>query len=155
MAARLPGRSDNEIKNYWHTHLKNGARKDHTVVLMSEQVGSFEPLNNTKPKECVVKETNNIKPQQKEVEVLLAVLSSETPSSSSTSESSSCSLSVSDYAVPNDVPPQDSINTAGNLWNDPFFPDNNMFSPMHFGDDLIFQSCLQDYIIDDNDMFLW
>ncbi|XP_030451718.1 transcription factor MYB13-like [Syzygium oleosum] len=29
IAARLPGRTDNEIKNVWHTHLKKRLRKDH------------------------------------------------------------------------------------------------------------------------------
>lgn len=29
IAARLPGRTDNEIKNVWHTHLKKRLRKEH------------------------------------------------------------------------------------------------------------------------------
>ncbi|KAJ9549155.1 hypothetical protein OSB04_021698 [Centaurea solstitialis] len=40
IAAQLPGRSDNEIKNYWHTHLKNQAHKDQSVLQTSSSSSS-------------------------------------------------------------------------------------------------------------------
>ncbi|GJV04589.1 putative homeodomain-like protein [Tanacetum coccineum] len=42
MAAYLPGRSDNEIKNRWHTHLKKRAQQDQPV-LEDEHVGTVKP----------------------------------------------------------------------------------------------------------------
>ncbi|KAK3407161.1 transcription factor MYB13 [Eucalyptus grandis] len=34
IAARLPGRTDNEIKNVWHTHLKKRLRKEHEAAVL-------------------------------------------------------------------------------------------------------------------------
>lgn len=148
----MPGRSDNEIKNHWHTHLKSRAsvRRDQSMV-KNERVRSLE-VGDVNPKGFLVKKPN-LKNQQ-EVDILLAVLSSDQlPSTSSTSES--CSLSVLDYAVSNEFKQQFNEQEQ-NLWND-ILSDNDsfisssgtMYSPLGFTDDLISQVSLNDYIMDD------
>ncbi|KAJ0753048.1 putative transcription factor MYB family [Helianthus annuus] len=43
IAAKLPGRSDNEIKNHWHTHLKKRI-PEHIPVVLKKEEGSGEQI---------------------------------------------------------------------------------------------------------------
>nr|XP_043606425.1 transcription factor MYB10-like [Erigeron canadensis] len=184
MASRLPGRSDNEIKNYWHTHLKNRVQKDQktTVMIKNEQVITSSSSPETcyvvkeeqvtkaaNPKQCPAVEKLNFKTQLQEVNILVQVLSSESPSSSSSSasESSPCSLSVSDHHdVLNDFAAPQICEPDENSWIEQFLLDNDsiitssdnnyIFSPLGFTDDddgITQQASFQDYIMDDE--LLW
>lgn len=51
MSAMLPGRSDNEIKNRWNTHLKKRAHDNNNIVLKTEHVETVEPSQYCNPKD--------------------------------------------------------------------------------------------------------
>lgn len=50
IAARLPGRTDNEIKNVWHTHLKQRARPRTATQEPSKKARSCGATAETEPK---------------------------------------------------------------------------------------------------------
>ncbi|KAJ9542103.1 hypothetical protein OSB04_028609 [Centaurea solstitialis] len=42
IAKMLPGRSDNEVKNYWHAHLKKQMTQDSTPVTKTKEITSYD-----------------------------------------------------------------------------------------------------------------
>ncbi|KVI02915.1 Homeodomain-like protein [Cynara cardunculus var. scolymus] len=153
MAAKLPGRSDNEIKNRWNTHLKKRAHEDEMIVLENEHEGSIE-LDQVEQKENPNLEVLH------EGEIFLEGYL-ESPSCSSGTELSSCWMSTSDYTVSSDVALQTSdYESTGDFWSEPFLPDitssiDNMLSPSDLIDGYVShdQSSCQDVTMSDE--FSW
>ncbi|XP_024994924.1 transcription factor MYB8-like [Cynara cardunculus var. scolymus] len=156
IATNLPGRSDNEIKNRWNTHLKRQAQKEH-IVLENQDDNETNKVNEANPQENIV-ETTNLKLLQ-EVEILRERSSSESPSIDRLSSHSSSSW---DYAVSSDVTQQPlDYEPTTNFWTDPFISDDDniisssdhLFTPMDLVVDYISNGYSQDMVMANE--FLW
>ncbi|KAL9993235.1 putative transcription factor MYB-HB-like family [Helianthus debilis subsp. tardiflorus] len=133
IAANLPGRSDNEIKNRWNTHLKKRAH-DEDNVLELEHLGSMEP------DQANLKENQDLECEKDRAMINLA-------SESLSSSSSSCWLGLG--GVFGDVPSQtSSYQLADDFWKESFLEDitssvDSMPAP-YLVDNLISGSSCQD-----------
>ncbi|CAI9275482.1 unnamed protein product [Lactuca saligna] len=154
IAMKLPGRSDNEIKNRWNTHLKKRVQSDHNVS-STEHLGTLE-YDQANSKENTVNKTDL--QHQPDVENLLAGVSSGSPSYSSLTEISSCQLSGSDCALFSDLTPQTfDEELEDNFWSDPFLTDidaitplgNKLLSPFNFVNEFSSQYSSQDLMMTD------
>lgn len=127
IAAKLPGRTDNEIKNYWHTHLKkkidkktDSADQEHEETSQSDQAES-ERLNLADHTPLAVLESSPISPS--------------TTSSSDHHHRHAVASGAKNLF--------EDIN--GDFWTQPFLSDNNYNQNNHYSS-LSYDSCYEDSI---------
>lgn len=148
IAAQLPGRTDNEVKNHWHTNLKK--RVQHNYVTHGLEIYSNNSSNDynipsqEKTKNNTISEHNN---SALEDQAALQILESSTLSPGQTYSSSDevstistdttfTETSTTNFAADDsNVSAYNSLETfsefSGNFWTEPFLADNS-YIPSEF-----------------------
>ncbi|KAI7757923.1 hypothetical protein M8C21_022845 [Ambrosia artemisiifolia] len=148
MAAKLPGRSDNEIKNRWNTHLKKRADdQDHIMLEMDHRGTNMEPIDQAN----LTQNPELVQQNENEGELNSTEASSTSPSSCTRTELSSCLFS--------NVDSQTSSQLAKDFWTEPFLEDipfsvDSILSPLNVVDNLIAQSSCND-MMSNYDEYSW
>ncbi|KAA8524497.1 hypothetical protein F0562_010920 [Nyssa sinensis] len=133
IAAQLPGRTDNEIKNHWHTYLKKPSKQNstsHGSKLSSSDLSRRESSREKRSE--AIKSSENLSTQK----VFKSSPLSPQPSSSDLSSSTTDSAGVkrTSFVAENDhfVPWEIFAEPSESFWTEPFLADNYDSTPDDF-----------------------
>ncbi|KAI3765565.1 hypothetical protein L2E82_15603 [Cichorium intybus] len=119
IAAKLPGRSDNEIKNHWHTHLRKRAK--HNSIL---SCSTNQNVQNVEPKKEKGEINLSHMNEKYEAEIILTVLRSKTLSEANNKQPPLSSSSGSYHMASNSNPlPLSTNESFEDFWTKPYLPD--------------------------------
>nr|BAI49720.1 putative MYB transcription factor [Diospyros kaki] len=147
MAGKLPGRTDNDIKDHWHTNLKKRARRNQSAKTKEETINAAGQAQPARKREQEAEEGAADRLPEPNSEGFFALSPPEASSSEITSPSSDYPpLSELNWAL--DL--EDGISSFGisaqdndSFWTQPFLPDtsynvNSVFSPPFFAGEGIY-----------------
>ncbi|KAL7239683.1 hypothetical protein ACSBR2_005551 [Camellia fascicularis] len=73
IAGRLPGRTDNEVKNYWNTHLNKRSSQTKTTTICSKNKKKLQQFPTSQPTRCKISENDDERSQGRKGEDITAV----------------------------------------------------------------------------------
>ncbi|CAL5342523.1 unnamed protein product [Camellia sinensis] len=171
IAAKLPGRTDNEIKNHWHTHLKKRIKENQSTfelkqkaIQISQSLANLELQSHESPRSEINQVTDELGSKDVTDEIYQQILESSPLSSRELSSSDFSSSMTTDYALLSDKNwvGEDSMSSSEsfeesvrNFWIEPDFEDfsyqqNEFSSNLAEGESMV--PCFLDH---DDDSIEW